>query len=233
MLSRNIVYNCDDQKFIGKLFHEGTEPKATVMVVHDWSGLNNFAEASAKKLVAAGYNAFCVDMYGNGKIGTSVEEKTALMTPLMEDRNMLLKRLQKALEALQGQGEVDSNKVSAIGFCFGGLCVLDLARSGAALKSVASFHGLLIKPPFEGKSINAKIMALHGHNDPMVPPEQVLAFQKEMEEAKANWEMLIFGKTLHSFANPEANTPEDGTQYNEYAANRSWDATFKLLENTL
>tara|TARA_B100001094_G_scaffold325008_1_gene378597 strand:+ start:477 stop:1181 length:705 start_codon:yes stop_codon:yes gene_type:complete len=231
--SKEVEIEINNEKFIGKFFHQDSSPRPTVIVFHDWSGRNNFSEDSANKIVAAGFNAFCADLYGEAKVGKTTEEKSALMTPLVEDRKLLKDILLGTLNKVKELDEVDPQKLAAIGFCFGGLCALDLARSGADIKSAVSFHGLLNKPPFANDAIKAKLLVLHGHEDPMVPPQQVTEFKSEMQESHAEWEMLIFGKTLHAFANPEANTPKDGTQYNEYAAMRSWDATLKILKNTL
>jgi dienelactone hydrolase len=177
-----------------------------------------------------GYVGFAVDMYGKGILGSGPEENARLMQPLMEDRAMLQKRMQAALHAVKSLPWVDDGKIAAIGFCFGGLCVLDLARTGAGIKGVVSFHGLLVAPGnTQGNAIKAKVLALHGHDDPMVPPEQVLAFEREMTEAGADWQLHTYGHTMHAFTNPAANNPDFGTVYQADADRRSWQAMQNFL----
>jgi dienelactone hydrolase len=200
-----------------------TLKKPAVLVVHDWSGKNDFACHKADKLAELGYVGFALDMYGKGKTGQTKEEKSALMQPLIQNRTLLQQRILAAFDTVKKFDFVDSTRLGAIGFCFGGLCVLDLARSGAALKGVVSFHGLLNAPENTiTRSIQAKILALHGFNDPMVTPEQVMQFGEEMTEAKADWQLHIYGNTMHAFTNPQANDPGFGTVYNPIADSRSW-----------
>jgi dienelactone hydrolase len=141
----------------------------------------------------------------------------------MDSREMLQKRMHAALYAVKLLPWVDDSNIAAMGFCFGGLCSLDLARTGADLKGVVSFHGLLGAPGnTQGNAIKAKILALHGHDDPMGPVEQVLAFQQEMTKAGADWQFHTFGHTMHAFTNPVANNPDFGTVYQPDADRRSW-----------
>ncbi|HSW70972.1 MAG TPA: dienelactone hydrolase family protein, partial [Gammaproteobacteria bacterium] len=147
--------------------------KPLVLISHDWSGCNDFARNKAQKLADLGYVGFALDMFGKGKQGKTKEEKTALIKPLLENRSLLSQRIQAGLKAASSLEIVDTNKIAAIGFCFGGLCVLDLARSGAKLNGVISFHGLLNRPEAEAiRPIQAKVLVLHGYDDPMVPPQQ-------------------------------------------------------------
>lgn len=202
-----------------------TNKRPVVLVAHDWSGCNGFAEDKARMLAELGYIGFAIDMFGQGKIGTTNNEKMALIKPLMEDRTLLSERIVNAVEFAKTLDFVDENKVGAIGFCFGGLCVLDLARSGLDIQGVVSFHGLLGAPQDKKASlISAKILALHGQDDPMVPPEQVLAFENEMIAAKADWQLHIYGNTKHAFTNPVAHDEELGTVYNSLAEKRSMQA---------
>lgn len=196
--------------------------RPAVLVVHDWSGRNEFADKKAEKLAELGYVGFALDVFGKGKLGTTNEEKSALITPFVQDRKLLSQRLLTAFELIKTLDNVDVNHIGAIGFCFGGLCVLDLARSGADIKGIVSFHGLLNKPSFPSQKIKAKILALHGHDDPMVPPDQVLAFETEMTEAKVDWQLHVYGNTMHAFTNPKAHDPGFGTVYNALAEQRSW-----------
>jgi dienelactone hydrolase len=210
-----------------------TTPLPAVLISHAWGGRTEFEERKARRLAWHGYAAFALDMFGDGKRGYSKEENTQLITPFIQDRALLARRIQAGLAAVRAQPQVDKNRVAAMGFCFGGLCVLDLARSGADVRGVVSFHGLLMPTPEPPKAIKAKVLALHGHDDPMVPVEQVVAFEKEMTEAKADWQVHVYGGTMHAFTNPEANDPDFGTVYKEEADRRSWHTLMNFLEEVL
>lgn len=210
-------YYIVDDVFSGK--------RPAVLVAHDWSGCNQFSLQKAEKLAELGYVAFALDMYGNGKIGDTKEEKMALIQPLLDDRVLLSKRIKAAFDTVKSVEFVDASRVGAIGFCFGGLCVLDLARSGAEIAGVVSFHGLLFPPVnHQVKPVRAKILVLHGHDDPMVPVDQVNAFEAEMTAAQADWQINVYSNTMHAFTNPVANEPGFGTVYNAVADKRSWIA---------
>ena len=197
--------------------------RPAVLINHTWAGRDDFVAEKAKKLAALGYVGFAVDMYGKGVLGSCPEENAKLMQPFMDNRQMLQKRMHAALYAVKLLPWVDDNKIAAMGFCFGGLCSLDLARAGADLKGVVSFHGLLGAPVnTDRNAIKAKILALHGHDDPLGPVEQVLAFEREMTEAGADWQLHTFGNTMHAFTNPAANNPDFGTVYQPDADRRSW-----------
>lgn len=200
-----------------------TGKRPAILVAHDWSGKNDMAKRKADQLAELGYVGFALDMFGKGKLGKTKEEKIALITPLMQDRTKLQARILAAFEAVKMINVTDHANIGAIGFCFGGLCALDLARSGADVKGVVSFHGLLQAPDNAAKhSIKAKILALHGFDDPMVTPDQVMRFGNEMTEAHADWQLHMYGNTMHAFTNPEANDPGFGTVYNKVADSRSW-----------
>lgn len=210
-------YCAYDEKTAGK--------KPAVLVCHDWSGKNDFACNKAEKLADLGYVGFAIDMYGKGVTGNTKEEKSALIAPFFEDRAKLQKRILAAFDAVKKMDVVNTNQIGAIGFCFGGLCVLDLARTGADIKGVVSFHGLLNAPDNTIQhTITAKILALHGFDDPMVTPDQVMTFGEEMTHAKVDWQLHIYGNTMHGFTNPQANDPGFGTVYNKNADSRSWIA---------
>ena len=197
--------------------------RPVVMIHHAWAGRDAFVDDKARQLAAMGYLAVAVDCYGKGQLGKSAEENAALMQPFMADRQLLRQRLLAGLAAVKLLPWADNTKIAAIGYCFGGLCALDLARSGSALSGVVSFHGLL-QPPIglESVAINAKVLVLHGHDDPMVPPEQVLALQTELTAAGADWQVHSFGHTVHAFTNPQANDAAFGTVYNPNANQRAW-----------
>lgn len=197
--------------------------RPAVLVSHDWSGKNEFTCKKADQLAELGYVGFALDMFGKGKLGKTKEEKTALIQPLIQNRNQLQKRILAAFDTVKKLDVVDANQVGAIGFCFGGLCVLDLARSGADVKGVVSFHGLLQAPEQgEKKTLTAKVLALHGYDDPMVTPDHVMAFGEEMTDAKADWQLHMYGNAMHAFTNPQVNDPGFGTVYNKNADERSW-----------
>jgi dienelactone hydrolase len=199
--------------------------RPAVLISHAWGGRDSFVADKARKLAGLGYVGFALDMYGKGVLGSGAEENAKLMQPFMADRNKLQQRMKAALAVVKQLPWVDGHKIAAMGYCFGGLCVLDLARTGIDLQGVVSFHGLLGAPGnTQGNKIKAKILALHGRDDPMVPPEQVLAFQEEMTLAGADWQFLTFGHTVHAFTNPVANDPSFGTVYQADADRRSWRA---------
>lgn len=233
MEQRAVSYQSGGSECRGQFLFEGKEARPTVLVFHDWTGVADFALDSGRKLVEQGYNAFVADMYGEARTGSTKEEKGALMTPLMEDRGLLKERVIGALKAAEKQAECDSGRLGAVGFCLGGLCVLDLARSGADLAGVVSFHGLLGAPNTPPQGIKAKVLVLHGHDDPMVPPDHVLQFQKEMTEAGVDWQVHSYGQTTHAFANPAANDASFGTVYSERSASRAWKSALDFLGETL
>jgi len=207
-----------------------TERRPAVLISHAWGGRDDFVAEKANKLAELGYVGFALDMYGKGVLGNSPEQNSKLMQPFMADRGLLQKRIKAALYAVRLLPWVDDSKIAAMGFCFGGLCVLDLARAGADLKGVVSFHGLLGAPDnLVTNSIKAKVLALHGHDDPMGPFEQVLAFEQEMTKAGADWQLHTYGHTMHAFTNPKANDPAFGTVYQANADKRSWLAMKNFL----
>jgi len=232
MHTQNHIYYHDEQALHAHVAFDNTtsSKRPAVLVFHDWSGRNKFACHQAEQFANMGYVGFAADLYGDGKLGTTNDEKQRLMAPLMNDRLRLFGRLFAALDALDAFPEVDATRVAAIGFCFGGLCALDLARTGADIAGVVSFHGLLKPPhPRPKESIHAKVLALHGFDDPMVPPQDVTAFCHEMTEAHADWQMHMYGQTTHAFTNPEANDPVLGTRYSPKAKHRSFQAMTNFL----
>ena len=205
--------------------------RPAVLVSHAWGGRNEFVAEKAEKLAELGYFGFALDLYGKGVQGAGPEENANLMQPFIDDREMLQRRMLAALAAVKLFPWVDDRLLAAIGFCFGGMCVLDLARTGADLKGVVSFHGLLGAPGnLTVNSIKAKVLALHGHDDPMVPAEQVAVFQDEMTAAGADWQLHSYGNTMHAFTNPLANDPDFGTVYQSDADRRSWLSMKNFLE---
>ncbi|MGR9107193.1 MAG: dienelactone hydrolase family protein [Gammaproteobacteria bacterium] len=206
-------------------------PLPGILISHAWGGRDQFVCDKAHKLAELGYAAFALDLYGKGVLGASVEENSALMKPFMEDRILLQRRMTVALETFRAQDPVDSGRIAAMGFCFGGLCVLDLARTGADVRGVISFHGLLAAPGnTAGNPIKAKVLVLHGHDDPMVPSEDIRALQEELTRAGSDWQFHVYGNTMHAFTNPIANDPGFGTVYEPRADKRSWQAMRLFFE---
>jgi dienelactone hydrolase len=233
---RLIEYRDGSTLLEGFFCHDDSRPGPLpgLLIAHDWSGRGEFVERKARRLAWHGFATFALDMFGKGKRGTTNEECSALITPLVQDRVLLARRVTAALTTVKGLPEVDARRVAAMGFCFGGMCVLDLARSGAELRGVTSFHGLL-KPnglPSQG-NIRAKVLMLHGYADPMGPPEDVLAIGKELTEAGADWQLHAYGNTLHAFTNPHANDRAHGMVYDESADRRAWHTLLQFLEEVL
>jgi dienelactone hydrolase len=207
-----------------------TTRRPVVLIQHTWCGRDEFVANKARQLAELGYVGFAVDMYGKGVLGTNPEENARLMQPFMDDRAMLQQRVHAALAAAKCLPWVDDSQCAAIGFCFGGLCVLDLARTGVAIKGVVSFHGILNAPDnTQGTAINAKVLVLHGHDDPLARPEQVLAFQNEMTAVGADWQVHVYGNTVHAFTNPLVNDVAGGFSFNAAANSRSWQAMGNFL----
>jgi dienelactone hydrolase len=200
-------------------------PRPGILIAHTWAGRGEFEDGKARDLAALGYAGFALDLYGKGVRGSGPEENARLIRPFMDDRSRLQRRLVRTLGVLREQEIVDDTRVAAIGFCFGGLCVLDLARTGERLAGVASCHGLLGSPGnTAGNRIEARILALHGWDDPMATPEAVVAFAAEVTAMGADWQLHAYGNTVHAFTNPRANDRERGTVYSPSADRRSWTA---------
>jgi len=230
--TRLVEYSDGDVLLEGMLAWDDSidDARPGVLVSHAWSGRSDFEDGKARELAALGYVAFAINLYGKGVRGNSVEENSALMQPFLDDRAMLQQRLLLSLSVLREQDEVDASMVAAIGFCFGGLCVLDMARSGEDLAGVVSFHGLLGAPAnTNGNAIKAKVLVLHGWDDPMGPPEHVLELSKEMSMMGADWQLHTYGNTMHAFTNPDANDKTMGTVYDRSADRRSWKAMQNFL----
>jgi dienelactone hydrolase len=209
-----------------------TDPRPCVLVAHDWTGRRDYASSGAERMAELGYVGFAVDVYGKGVFGKDddAQGNSALMQPFVEDRALLRRRMLAALAAARALPRVDDSNMAAIGFCFGGMSVLELARSGAAVKGVCSIHGLLGQGNVANQVVRAKVLCLHGHDDPMVSPEQLLAFENEMTAAKADWQVHVYGGTKHAFTNPAANNPDFGTVYDQRAADRAYKALANFLD---
>lgn len=203
---------------------KGTRPG--VLVIHEWWGLNPYVKKRAEQLAELGYIAFAADIYGKGIMAKTPEEAGKLAGMYRSDRQLLRSRVKAGLEVLKKQAPTDTKKVAAIGYCFGGTTVLELARSGADIAGVVSFHGGLATPtPQDAKNIKAKVLALHGADDPYVKEQEVLAFEDEMRKGGVDWQLNIYSGAVHGFTNPDnGNDNSKGAAYNEKADKRSWEA---------
>jgi dienelactone hydrolase len=231
--TRLIEYSHEDVVLEGLLAWDDAlaGPRPAVAVSHAWGGRSGFEEAKAAELAQLGYVGFAIDMYGKGVLGTTPEENAALMAPLMQDRVLLQQRITTAVSVLRDQPQADAANIVAMGYCFGGLCVLDLARSGSDISGVVSFHGLFIPPEnTAGNSITAKVLCLHGYDDPMAEPEAMVALASELTAAGADWQVHAYGNTVHAFTNQAADNPDMGTVYSESADRRSRQALVNFLE---
>jgi len=211
-------YSIYDTAFQGK--------RPGVLVVHQWKGLGEYEKKRAAMLARLGYNVFAVDIYGKGIRPRNADDAGAEAGKYKNDRARLRKRVQAGLDVLLRHEFTDTKRIAAIGYCFGGTTVLELARSGAEVAGVVSFHGGLGTPtPSDAKHIKAKVLALHGADDPFVPATEVVAFQDEMRQGGLDWQLVAYGGAVHSFTDWDAgNDNSKGAAYNERADKRSWEA---------
>lgn len=224
--SKVIKYQDEDIPLTGYLYWddaiEGKRPG--VLVIHEWWGLNDYAKKRARMLAELGYVAFAADMYGNNQVTTKPDQARDWMQEVTADVEGWRARAKLGLEQLKASGMVDGDNVAAIGYCFGGATVLQLAYDNAPLKGVVSFHGALPAAPEESKGkIGPKVLVLHGYADSFVSQEVVDNFRTKLEAAGANWEMDTYGGARHGFTNPDAGKfGIENLQYNAQADQRSW-----------
>jgi dienelactone hydrolase len=194
-----------------------------VLIVHQWLGITDYEKRRAKMLAELGYVAFCADIYGKGIRPKDTKEAGAEATKYKSDRALLRARVNAALEEFEKSDRVDTKRVAAIGYCFGGTTVIELARSGADIQGVVSFHGGLDSPtPADGKNIKCKVLACHGADDPFVSAKDFAAFEDEMRAANVDWRLIKYGGAVHSFTQPDPGFVNAGAKYNEKADKRSW-----------
>jgi dienelactone hydrolase len=231
-----IEYKQDGVTMEGYLAYDDTitGKRPGILVVHEWKGLNDFAKKRADMLAQLGYVAFAADIYGKGVRPSTNEAAGAEAGKYKNNRPLLRQRVLAALDVLKNQPNVDSNKLGAIGFCFGGTTVLELARSGADVKGIVSFHGGLSSPtPQDAKNIKAKILVLHGGADPFESPEEVAGFKKEMEDAKVDYQFVVYPGAMHGFTNPANDGSLKGALYNAEADQKSWAAMKNFFSQIL
>ncbi len=197
-----------------------------ILVVHQWLGLTDYEKSRCKQLAELGYVAFALDIYGRGVRPANTTEAGKLSGIYKTDRQLYRRRLQLGLAQLKARPNVSTNELAAIGYCFGGTGAIELARSGADIQGVVSFHGGLDSPtPADGKNIQAKMLICHGADDPFVPETDIDAMRQELDAAGVDWQMIYYSGTVHSFTQPMAgNDNSKGAAYNALADKRSWQS---------
>jgi dienelactone hydrolase len=208
------------------VFDDKGPKRPGILVVPDWMGVSKFSNKRAEMLAELGYNVFVADIYGKGVRPTSMEACAAEAGKYQKDRPLMRQRAKAALAILMKTPGTDTTKIGSIGYCFGGTTILELARDGANVQATCAFHANLNTPDAShAKNIKGKVLALHGADDPVVPDTEVLAFEKEMRDAKVDWQLVAYGNAVHSFTNwnipPDTKGP---AVYNEKADKRSWVA---------
>jgi dienelactone hydrolase len=238
MQQHQLTYQADGLTMQSQLFLEpASGRRAGVLVFPEAFGLGEHAISRAKRLAEQGYVALACDLHGDGRIVDDLQEAVGLLQPLLAEPARTRARASAALQALTARSEVDASRVASIGYCFGGTMSLELARSGANLKAVVGFHSGLgtNAPQTDAKAIKARVLVCIGADDPMIPPEQRATFETEMRNAGVDWQIHLYGNTVHSFTNPEAakrNMP-DAIRYSADADERSWAALQELFGETL
>ncbi len=226
--TQTVEYKDNDVVLEGFLAYDASlkGKRPGVLIVHEWTGIGPYVQRRAQELARLGYVAFAADIYGKGIRPKDASEAKIQATIYRSDRLLMRRRAQAGLDELKKHVLVDPKRVAAIGYCFGGGVVLELARSGADIKGVVSFHGNLDTPhPEDARQIKAKVLVLHGADDPNVPASQVAAFEDEMRAAHLDWQFVAYGGAVHSFTNPDSgDDPSKGAAYNKKADERSWQA---------
>jgi len=229
-----VAWQIDGQPYEGHLAFDPSreDPLPGLLMAPNWMGISAGAAEIAKSVAEQGYVVLIADLYGQGTRPSNADQAGAAMMPLKNDRALLRKRMWAAYDALKNQGlaQVDSNKLATFGFCFGGCCSLELARSGAPLQAAVSFHGTLDTPnPIDAQSIKGAVLVLHGASDPLVPNEQIPVFEAEMNAAGVDWQLTSYGGAVHSFTDPHANVPGK-MMYDAKTAGRAFTAMHNLLD---
>jgi dienelactone hydrolase len=225
----NVSYGNDSAKLTGFVAYDSASAakRPVVLVVHEWWGLNDYIKSRVKQLAQLGYLAIAVDMYGDGKMGNNPEEAGNLATPFYKNPSLAKSRFEAALEKIKTYSQADTSKIAAIGYCFGGAMVLNMARLGEPLNGVVSFHGNLVGVPADKNLLKAKILVCHGADDQFVKPEEVATFKKQMDSIGADYTFKQYAGATHAFSNPAAT--EMGQRfkipiaYNAAADTASWN----------
>ncbi len=229
--TESVTYREGDTELTGYLARNPAvqKPAPGVLVVHEWTGLGEHPKNSARRLAELGYVAFALDMYGGGKLAKDAGQAAEWSSTFKNDPALARRRFEAALKVLEAQPGVDPDRIAAIGYCFGGTIVLEMARMGVDVQAVVSFHGgLASNVPEDQRKPEAAILVCHGAADPHVPQEEVNAFLDEMKAANAKFEFIQYQEAVHSFTNPEADS--DSARFEPVAARRSWIAMLNFLE---
>ncbi len=237
--SENVSYQDDSVKLSGFVAYDSTitSKRPIILIIHEWWGLNDYVKRRAKQLASLGYLVMAVDMYGNGSTASSVEDAAKMSAPFYRDNEMSKKRFDEALKQIKTYSQADTTKIAAIGYCFGGSMVLNLAKMGEPFKGVVSFHGGLAGIPVKKELLRAKILVCHGADDQFVTAEEVNHFKKEMDSVHADYLFKEYKGATHAFSNPDAtewgkkfNIP---IAYNAAADSASWDEMKIFLDGIL
>ena len=228
MQHKIVKYQDSDLTCHGYMVYDENQstPQPTILLVHAFDGITDHIKEYADKVAQAGYTVFAADMFGKGRTGKNLDECMGFIKPLFGDRAALKNRIFAAFNAAKEQSEIDEKKIAAMGFCFGGMSVLDLARAGADVKGVASLHGLFVAPEvLPEATMTAKVLILHGYDDPQVQPDQLPMIAKELNDKNVDWQFVYFSHTKHAYTEPRAaeiGPPEFGREYNKVSAERAW-----------
>jgi dienelactone hydrolase len=237
MQTKVVEYQQGQTTLEGYLAYAGKpgEKRPGVLVCHEWMGLGDYERSRAEQLATAGYSALAVDIFGKGVRPKNQEEAAAQATKYRTDRPLLRQRLIAALETIRRQESVDPSRIAVIGYCFGGCAALELARAGADVKAVVTFHASLNSPlPATPGNFHAKVLVFNGAEDPLVPTEMIAEFQQEMKTIKADYTLTHFGGVYHSFSNPRAGADAStGFKYDKVADTRSWNGMMAFFREEL
>jgi dienelactone hydrolase len=228
----DIEYACDGLRLVGQIAVDDSRGgrRPAVLIAHEGNGLTEHSKNSARKLAELGYVAFALDYYGGGK-PLPPDEVMTRYSALAGDPLRTRALAQAALDVLLANEYADSSKVAAIGYCFGGTMSLELARGGADVKAVVGFHaGLATSRPEDAANITGSVLVCIGTEDPLIPPEQRLAFEQEMRAGGVDWRMNLYGGAVHSFTNPAADGSNPAIKYEPNADARSWRAMLDLFD---
>ena len=233
MHQENMSYQAGGVTCIASVCNDtrGPAKKPAVLLVHAFEGRTDAHCLQAKQLAEAGYVGIAIDMYGNGDTASTLEGCLALLRPVKDDRALCRARLLDTLKWAKTLPNVDPSQIAIMGFCFGGMCALDLARAGADIRGAVCIHGIFDAPELEC-SIKSKVLVLHGYNDPQVPPAGLEGFAQEMDSLSVDWQVHFYSQTKHAFTDPHASEigpPEFGREYNATSASRAWESSFAFF----